>query len=91
MNTARTRTVDGERQRELVIEEYTMRGYRVVEEGEGSTVLRRRDHGGLAAHLLLFLVVGWWTLGLANLVYALYRRINSAEGVIVRVEEAEGE
>jgi len=91
MPTARTRTVDTDRERELVIEEHTMRGYRVVEEGAGSTVLRRRDHGSLGAHLLLFIVVGWWTLGLANLVYALYRRITSAEGVVVRVEGGESE
>jgi hypothetical protein len=91
MTPARTRTVDSDRERELVIEEHTMQGYRIVKQGERTTTLRRRDHGSLGAHLLVFIVLGWWTLGLANLIYALYRRVASAEGVIVRVEEGDSE
>jgi len=91
MTPARTRTVDSERNRELVIEEYAKEGYQVVEADGRTTTLRRRDHGSLWAHLAILLFLGWWTLGVANLVYAVYRRIASAEGVIVRVDETGGD
>jgi len=72
--TRRTRRPDGPNQYRQVLDEYEQQGYDITDLGDATTTLRYRDHGGVVAHLLLFLFVGWWTLGLANLAYALWRR-----------------
>jgi hypothetical protein len=66
-----------------VVAEYQRAGYSVIDEADGETTLRRRDHGGLVAHIVLFFTVGFWTLGLANLVYAWRRRRKSTARVTV--------
>lgn len=81
----RTRTCQSDAERQRVVDEFQLRGYRVVSDLPDTTILRQRDHGGAIAHVLLFLFVGWWTLGLANLVYALYRRAASKTVVEVTV------
>lgn len=60
-------------------------GYRVVDETPASVTLARRDHGSLAWHLFMFIATFWWTAGLGNLLYALYRRYDSLDRVEVRV------
>lgn len=69
--------------RETAIEDYKRDGYAVVRDGDDRTVLRYRDHGGLLAHAVIFVLLGLWTLGLANLVYAAYRRHVSTDHVEV--------
>ena len=83
----RTRTVDTDREREQAVDEYASDGYRVVHDGDTQTKVRKRDHGGWVGHLVLFIIAGWWTLGLANIIYALYRRIVSKDSVMVRTAE----
>lgn len=67
------------------VAEYRRAGYSVVDEGERATELRRRDHGSLLAHIVVFFTLGFWTLGLANACYAWYRR-RQADRVRVVVE-----
>ena len=81
----RTRTCDTDRERERIVDDYVTQGYTVVSDGGRTTKLRQRDYGGLLAHVVLFLL----TLGVGNLLYALYRRHVSTDVVVVRVEPDE--
>lgn len=84
--TRRTRTAADAQHYEAIRDEYARDGYAVVSEGEATVTLRYRDHGGVLAHLGIFLFFGWWTVGLANLGYALWRRYASTD--VVEVERA---
>lgn len=82
----RTRTVpDIDTKRETVAE-YEAAGYSVVSRQPTMTTVRHRDHGGLLAHVVLFVVLGLWTLGFANACYAAYRRHVSTDRVEVVVD-----
>mgnify|MGYP006293237187 FL=1 len=72
---------------EQVANEYVVRGYRITSEGERSTQLKERDWGDPGTHLLLVALTAWWSLGLLNALYAIYRYVTAAE---VRVKVAEG-
>lgn len=49
---------------------YQASGWDVVEETE-AYFLMARNNSTTTGHLLIFLLFGWWTLGLANLLYHL--------------------
>ena len=76
-----TRTARSPEHYDRILHEYESLGYTVVNDGEATTTLRYRDHGGVFAHAIILLFVGWWTAGLANLAYALYRRHESTHYV----------
>lgn len=82
----RTLTTDTYSEYERVVDEKATAGYSIVSEGDTSTRLRKRDHGTLGGHLLVFLITVWFTLGLGNVVYALYRRSATTDEVLVRLE-----
>jgi len=67
-------------------DEYIREGYEVLENAVNEVVLRKRDHGSLIAHLVLFFTFGWLTLGALNLVYALYRRRKTTDRVRITAE-----
>lgn len=53
---------------EHVVDDYITLGYKVTSRGEDSVTLRQiKPHD---KHMFVFLVFGWWTCGLANLIYA---------------------
>ena len=80
----RTRHADTQREREQIVDTFITQGYSVVTQGETSTRVRYRDYGGVGAHVLVFIVFGWWTLGVANLLYAVYRRHRTTDTVVVK-------
>lgn len=89
MSVDRTRTVASISEAEQVIDEYARSGYATVERAEQYRVLRKRDHGSLLMHIILFFIVGWWTLGLGNFAYAWYRHFASEDSVEVRLREGD--
>jgi len=56
-----------------VIDDYITQGYDVKSRGEASARLHESDYGTVVAHILIFVFFGWWTLGLANLLYLGYK------------------
>lgn len=81
----RIRRVNNQRELETLVDEFITMGYRVVEEGETSTKLKKKEYGGGLAHLIIFLVIGWWTFFLANIAYAIFKYYTGEE-VLVKVE-----
>lgn len=67
----RIRRADTAREFERVVDDMVTQGWRVTEQGQSSCLLRQNTWGTGVGHFLWFLLAGWWTLGLANLAYAL--------------------
>ena len=78
----RTRLVDSPSAFETVVEGYVQRGYDVTAKTETRAVCEANDYGSWKIHLL-FLI---FTVGLANVPYALYRML-TADKVEVKVRE----
>ena len=71
---------------EHVVDDYVTLGYKITSRGEDSVTLRQiKPHD---KHLFVFLVFGWWTCGLANLIYAAIPRYG--EEVFVKVDNTDG-
>ncbi len=89
MAVNRVRRTDSRRDYENIIDDYITLGYEVLERGENSTRLRKKSWGTMGWHILVFIVLGWWTLFLANIAYALMARYWLAEEMLVRMELAQ--
>lgn len=80
---SRVRRVADRREMDECVEEFIFRGYKVVSRGESRTRLKERDWGDPGAHLLLAALSAWWTFGLSNVLYAVYRYATSEEVLVV--------
>lgn len=47
-------------------------GYELERAGPERVIMLRRTTGSRRGHLVVFALLGWWTLGVANALYALY-------------------
>lgn len=81
---SRVRRVEDRRELERVVDEFITRGYTVKSDGETSVRLKEQDWGDGGTHLLLAVLTGWWTFGLSNALYAIYKRV-TADEVLVKV------
>ena len=79
----RTRTTESRAEFERTVEDYVILGWRLVRRSPYVAEVRRRSWGKARRHFLVF-ALGFWTFGLANLLYALVSRLR-AERVIVRL------
>lgn len=85
MGTAmRVRKVSSKKEFDETVDDFITQGYKVVSEGEKTVQLKRSQWGTASMHVLIFLFLGWWTLGIGNLIYALIAN-GSSEQVIVKV------
>ena len=78
----RTRFVDSPSAFENAVEGYVQRGYDVTAKTETRAVCEANDYGSWKIHLVLLI----FTVGLANVPYALYRAL-TADKVEVKVRE----
>lgn len=82
---SRVRWVADEDEMERLVDEFIIRGYEIESSGQTSTRLRDQDWGDADTHAVVALLTLWWTLGLANVLYALYCRANADE-VTIKIE-----
>jgi hypothetical protein len=83
---ARIRRVDTQREMEKVIDDFITQGYKVKSQGERSTLMKEKDWGSGGGHIAVAVLTIWWTLGIGNLAYALYKYFTAAE-VQIKVED----
>lgn len=83
---SRVRRVENRRELERSIDEFITRGYTLKSEGRTTARLKERDFGDAETHLILAILTGWWTVGLSNAVYAIYKYV-TAEEVTIKVGE----
>jgi len=83
---ARIRRVDGQSEMEKVIDDYVTQGYSIKSQGQRSAMMKERTFGSAGTHLLILIFLGWWTIGIANAIYAAYKYFSGDE-VKIQVEE----
>lgn len=83
---ARIRRVDDQKEMEKVIDDFITQGYKIKSQGERSTMMKEKDWGSGAMHVIVLIFLGWWTLGIANALYAAYAYWTSEE-VKIQIEE----
>lgn len=71
------------------IEDAKVEGWELKDETNDRAVLIRRKTGTLVAHIVLFIVAGWWTLGIANLIYLGYKYFADVDKKVIRREDVE--
>lgn len=82
----RIRRCKDRQEMEHVVDDYVTLGYKITSRGEDSVTLRQiKPH---SKHMLVFLLAGWWTFGLANLIYAVIPCYG--EEVFVKADTADG-
>lgn len=82
---SRVRRVEDRKEMERSIDEFITRGFVLKSQGERSAKLKDRDWGEAEVHVIIALLSAWWTFGLSNVLYALYKYVN-AEEVIIKIE-----
>lgn len=85
MRMARIRRVDDTKEMEQVTEDFLTRGYSIKQEGQKSTMLKKDTWGSGSGHLVVAVLTIWWTIGVGNVVYAIYKHM-TAEEVQIKVE-----
>lgn len=83
---ARIRRVDDQKELERTIDDFVTRGYKIKTQGERSARLKKHTWGSGSGHLVVAALTIWWTLGIGNVAYAIYKN-QTAEEVEVKVEE----
>jgi len=83
---ARIRRVDGQRDMEKTIDDFKTQGYKIKSEGERSTMLKKHTWGSGSGHIVVAALTVWWTLGIGNVVYAIYKN-RTAEEIQIKIEE----
>lgn len=83
---ARIRRVDDRKEMERVIDDFITQGYKVKSQGETSAMMKKKDFGSGGMHIIILVLFGWWTLGIANAIYAAYKYF-SADEVQIKIQE----
>jgi hypothetical protein len=68
----------------------TKKEWKVIEQNEHTILLEKRSFGSLKMHAVVFVLTVWWTAGIGNAVYALYKSEEVGHRRL-RLEDAEEE
>jgi hypothetical protein len=82
----RIRRVATQKEFDQVTDDFITQGYKVVSRGELSTNVIKKKKASGSGHLLVFLLLGWWTFLIANLLYHLIRP--TEDDVLIRLEQS---
>jgi len=78
----RVRHFESKREADNWVDDKITEGYKVMSAGENSVKLKKVEYGSFAAHILIFILTVWWTLGIANVLYAVYKYVTGEEVVV---------
>jgi len=84
MGAQRIRKVKSRAEMDEIVDDFITQGYKVIGEGKSSVQLKRSEWGTASMHILILILLGCWTIGIANLIYALIANSNS-ERVLVKL------
>lgn len=71
--------VESRKELDKKIDEYITRGYTVKYRGERTAHLKKKNWGSGENHAIIALLTVWWTVGMANALYAIYKRVTAEE------------
>lgn len=83
---ARIRRVDDQREMEKTVDDFKTQGHKIKSEGERSTMMKKQTWGTGSGHLVTAALTIWWTFGIGNVVYAIYKN-RTADEVQIKIEE----
>lgn len=70
------------------IEDKSVEGWVLQNRGDNLAILKKAGGWGSAGgHILIAVLTFWWTLGIGNLAYALYKHYGSASELHIKVED----
>jgi hypothetical protein len=82
----RLRRAQTTQEMERVVDDLITQGYKVKSRGERSVKMKHEEYGSLMAHIIIFILFGWWTLLIANVLYAAYKYVTGDE-VLIQLED----
>jgi hypothetical protein len=83
---SRVRRVNTQQEMRLLADDFVTRGYKIRVNRSDSIRLKSRDWGSADDHLVIAVVSGWWTFGLSNILYAVYKHV-TAEEILIKVDK----
>lgn len=83
---SRIRRVSDEREMERLIDELITRGYTIKSQGQRSARMKKKEWGGAFNHLVVAGLTIWWTFGLGNILFGIYKRY-TAEEVTIKIDD----
>lgn len=70
------------------IEDKTVEGWVLQNRGDNLAIMKKAGGWGSGmGHLIVFIFLGWWTLLVGNLAYALYAHYMQTSELHIKVEE----
>ena len=81
----RLRRAQTTQEMERVVDDLITQGYKVKSRGERSVKMKDEEYGSLMAHIIIFVLFGWWTFFIANVLYAAYKYVTGDE-VLIQLE-----
>lgn len=85
MVTTRIRKPRTEREYEEIIDELITQGYKIESRGDRTTQLMHAKYGGIVSHILIFILFGWWTFFIANIIWLAYNYYSHSDRVLVKL------
>ena len=85
--STRIRKVKTEKEFENTIDEFITIGYSLKDQGEQTAMLMKAEYGGVLAHILIFLLTGWFLFGLGNIAWAIYNYYTNSDKVLLKIVE----
>lgn len=82
----RVRRVEDKREMYKVADDFMRQGYKSKQEGLNSILLKKKTWGSAFGHFVVAVLTIWWTFGIGNVVYAIYKNL-TAEEVQVKVDD----
>ena len=87
MVNLRIQRVKNEHELEDKISDYIAMGYNIKRRQEDSAELWKRNYGSIFTHLLIFILTCWFSFGLVNLAYLLYKYYSPEDAVLVKIDK----
>ena len=88
MSAPRIRHCQSQHEYQSVVDDFHTQGFKIKgTPGQTSTMMDKKGWGSGLGHLLVFIFFGWWTLGFANLIFAILAHLAQGERVVVKLDQ----
>lgn len=87
MADTRLRKVSDEDELHDKIDDYQIQGFHVTERTDRHARLRNNSYGTVGMHIIWFLFTFLLTLGIGNILYAVYAYVSKSDEVLVKIED----
>ncbi|WP_440949891.1 hypothetical protein [Methanosphaerula subterraneus] len=70
------------------IEDYETAGWTLESSNDRMAIMRQEGGwGSLMGHVVVAIFTIWWTVGIGNLIYALYRHYSGRKEIHIKIDE----